>query len=210
LEYLLYRNFVGDAGILFPARFLCHLLPCLLWSAHDGFSFHATVVYLRLGDLRLVAFRSATSVAFRTALRLRSIRAISAGSVIGTSSNSWSVGPRHCLTRLRLVRFLWHGLASISFDRERDFSFENIAALVLIKPELDRVSAFVRKRTSQASNSRYRFFVLFKSRRRRQRAVVNGFVRSVVDHQDVTGNTPARGLEKTKKSQSRAETNGNA
>ena len=48
---------------------------------------------MRLGDLRLSAFRSAAVVALWTALRRRSIAAILIGSVIGTNSNSCSVGP---------------------------------------------------------------------------------------------------------------------
>src|SRR5258708_39029391 len=91
-------------------------------------------------------------------------------------------GAAHCL-----ARFVFHGLASILFNGERHFSLENIIALVLIKPELDRVSASVRKRTPQADKSNEFFVVRPKSRRGRQWAIENRLIGLVVDHKNVAG-----------------------
>jgi hypothetical protein len=100
-------------------------------------------------------------------------------------------GATHCLARLVL-----HELDSILFNGEWYFSLENIIALVLKKPELDRVSASVRKRTPQGGKSNECFVVSPKSRRGLQWAIKNGFVGLVVDYQNVAGKHTSSGTRK--------------
>jgi hypothetical protein len=92
-----------------------------------------------------------------------------------------------------------HGSVTFLCHRERQFSFEEITSLLLIKPDLDGVSAYVGKGTSQAGNGRQGLVVALEAWMGRQVREQNGFIGSIVEHTDVAGKGPRTVTRKNQK-----------